>query len=266
MRIAWMSDIHLNFLGTQQIEAWLQELRQSVYDGIVISGDIGEAYSFPDYLIRMVDTLQIPLYVVLGNHDYYRASIASVHRMMAELVKREPLIHWLDEQDAPIALSDDVALIGHEGWGDGQYGNYFGSGLILNDYVLIEELRLSHEARLPILKALGERGGAHLARLLPVALEKHQHVYVVMHAPPFQETCYHDGKAATDDNLYLPHFTCKAHGDVLLQMAAQYPDKQITVLCGHTHGACDVQMRPNLRVCCAEAEYGKPDVAAVLEV
>ena len=43
------------------------------------------------------------------------------------------------------------------------------------------------------------------------------------------------------------------------------PDRQMTVLCGHTHGA-EAQVLPNLRVLTGGAEYGEPKVQRVLEV
>jgi Icc protein len=266
-RIAWMTDIHLNFLGTAQIEAWLYNLMQRRFDGIIIAGDIGEAPSVRDYLMRMNDRLQIPIYYVLGNHDYYQGSIEGVHTQMHKLVQKVPHLHWLNAQTKPIALSEDIAIVGHEGWGDGRYGSFFESPLMLNDYVLIQDLKTpSSQERLERLQALGDKGAEHLRKLIPLALEQYQTVYVVMHAPPYQETCFYKGVSASDDNPYLPHFTCKAHGDVLLEMAEHYPDKQINVLCGHTHGGCDVAIRPNLRVQCGEVEYGKPVVQGVLEL
>lgn len=42
--------------------------------------------------------------------------------------------------------------------------------------------------------------------------------------------------------------TCKAMGDLLLEVAQANPDVQIDVLCGHTHREAAVEMLPNLRV------------------
>ncbi len=53
---------------------------------------------------------------------------------------------------------------------------------------------------------------------------------------------------------------------MLLDIAAEYPDHTITVLCGHTHGAGDVQIRPNLRVITGGADYGTPIVNRLFNI
>lgn len=76
--------------------------------------------------------------------------------------------------------------------------------------------------------------------------------------------CWHQGQISDDD--WLPHFTCKAVGDVLRGAMAGKPDRRLTVLCGHTHGEGMVLLMPNLRVLTGGAEYGQPKVQRVLEV
>lgn len=265
-RIAWMTDIHLNFMGTVQIEDWLGEIKQNDYQAMLITGDIGEADSLQDYLIRMAEHLAVPIYFVLGNHDYYRSSIENVRANVRRLDSEHAQLNWLPEHGI-IKLSDTVALIGHGAWGDGGYGDFLGSGLMLNDYVLIQELcDLESSVRLSKLRALGEDAARYIQRTLSTALERFEHVYVASHVPPFQESCWHEGKTATDDNDYLPHFTCKAVGDVLLALAEEHPSKKITVLCGHTHGGGEAIMRSNLQVITAGAEYGHPTIARIFTV
>lgn len=265
-RIAWMTDIHLNFLGTSQIEDWLHTIKQEDYQIMLITGDIGEADSLQDYLIRIAEYLAVPIYFVLGNHDYYRSSIENVRANIRRLNTDYPQLNWLPEQGI-IKLSDTVGLIGHGGWSDGGYGNFLGSNLMLNDYVLIQELcDLDSRARLIKLRALGQDAALYIQRTLPTALQRFEHVYVALHVPPFQESCWHEGKTPPDDDDYLPHFTCKAVGDVLLELADQNPSKKITVLCGHTHGTGEVMMRPNLQVITEGAEYGQPNIARIFTV
>ncbi len=56
-----------------------------------------------------------------------------------------------------------------------------------------------------------------------------------------------------------------AGGDVLRDTMESYPDKRMTVLCGHTHGGGVIQVSPNLKVITGEAEYRHPDVQRVFE-
>jgi len=257
-RIAWTTDIHLNFLGTQQIETFLQDVKAQQFDSLIISGDIGEANSVYDYLRRIVDTLNIPIYFVLGNHDFYQSSIQHVRMGIANLVQEVPNLYWLNTETV-IPLNSTTALIGHDSWSDGRYGDYHQSTISLSDYVQIQELtNVSPLERLQTLHQLGDESATHIRQVLPTACKTYQQIFVVIHSPPFQESCWYEGNSADTDNPYLPHFTCKAVGDVLLEIAPQYPDCNITVLCGHTHGAGEFRPLPNLHVITGGAEYGTP--------
>src|SRR5262249_3948719 len=155
-------------------------------------------------------------------------------------------LRWLPAV-APIELAEDTILLGHDGWGDGRLGNYHRSGVMLNDHVLIEELAgLTKDRRLTVLHRLGDEAAAYLRELLPAALDRYQRVIVATHVPPFKEACWHEGKISDDD--WLPHFTCKATGAVIREAAASRPERQVEVLCGHTHGEGVARILPNLVV------------------
>lgn len=264
-RLAWMTDIHLNFLGTVQIEEWLKQLQKQGYTALLITGDIGEANSVQDYLIRISEHLRLPIYFILGNHDFYHGSIEHVRAGIRRLDSERDLLHYLPLHGI-IPLNEESALIGHDGWGDGGYGDFLQSSIMLNDYIYIQELAgLKPVDRLLKLRALGQEAALYLRRNLPKALDNFKHVYVAVHAPPYQEAAWHMGKTPVDNDPFLPHFTCKAVGDVLLELAAEYPQKQITVLCGHTHGSGTVAIRENLQVLTAGAEYGHPRVERLFE-
>jgi hypothetical protein len=89
-------------------------------------------------------------------------------------------------------------------------------------------------------------------------------VLVPTHVPPFRESCWHEGRVSND--AWLPFFTCKAVGDVLSEAMRRCPDREMTVLCGHTHGAGEAEILPNLWVSTGRAVYGSPKVQRVLEV
>jgi len=265
-RIAWSTDIHLNFLGTQQIEDFLKVVQAKSPDIYIISGDIGEAPSIYDYLRRIADTLTIPVYFVLGNHDFYHGGIQHVRAGIVSLIQDVDNLHWLNTETV-VQISENVAMVGHDGWSDGRYGNFKQSPIVLNDYVMIQELaNLTLDDRLATLQKLGDEAGEHIREVLPIACTENKLVFVVTHAPPFQEACWHEGESATDDNPYLPHFTCKAVGDALREIVPQYPDCQVTVLCGHTHGSGIYQALPNLNVITGGAEYGKPIINRMFAV
>jgi len=135
----------------------------------------------------------------------------------------------------------------------------------LNDYVLIKDLAwLSPEDRLARMQELAGEAGAHLRRTVGAALEAHERVLVGTHVPPFREACWYQGAISNDD--WLPHFTCKASGDALLETLAGRGDKQALVLCGHTHGEGRTRPLPNLEVRTGGAVYTRPAIQEILEL
>ena len=106
----------------------------------------------------------------------------------------------------------------------------------LNDHVLIREFirdGASKADRLRVLNKLGDEAAQFFQEMLPKALAQFQQVYLVTHVPPFREATWYMG-GISDDN-FLPHFSCKVVGEVLVDIMQQHPDRQLTVLCGHTH-------------------------------
>ena len=258
IRIAWLTDLHLNFVGLDDVENLCRQIRDERADAVVISGDISEAPDLESSLEHLDRQIERPIYFVLGNHDFYRSRITEVRSRIAALCARSPRLHWLNEAGV-VALSAETGLIGHDGWADGRFGNYVGSDVILNDYWLIEELaHLNPGARLEQLHALGDAAAEHFRCVLPEAIARFRNVIAVTHVPPFREACWHRGRISGDD--WLPHFACKAVGDALLETMSAHPDRELLVLCGHTHSSGEVRILPNLRVQTGGAEYGRPKI------
>jgi 3',5'-cyclic-AMP phosphodiesterase len=264
LRLAWLTDIHLNFLDEESVQAFFRSLADVPADAFLLTGDIGEAPNVARLLNELDSALARPIYFVLGNHDFYRGSIAGVRATVESLCLACPNLHWMPREGV-VRLTERTCLVGHDGWADGRVGDYAGSDVHLNDWCLIDELAGFDKAtRLGRLQALADEAAAHLRSVLPAALTEYEHVIVLTHVPPFQESCWHAGKISTPE--WLPHFTCQAVGDALAEAMATHADRQMTVLCGHTHGEGEAQVLPNLRVLTGGAEYGKPKLQRVLAV
>ncbi|MDB5313919.1 MAG: Calcineurin-like phosphoesterase [Gemmataceae bacterium] len=264
MKLVWLTDIHLNFLDATHVEEFFREVAEVPSDAILLSGDIGVAHEVALHLNALDTAVQRPVYFVLGNHDFYRDSIAGVLATVETLCSACPNLHWLPK-DGVVPLTADTCLVGHDGWADGRYGDYWNSPIELNDWEMIEEFtHFGKKGRLDKLHALGDEAAAHIRLVLPDALARFRHAIVVTHVPPFREAGWHAGQISDDNRL--PHFTCKAIGDVLAEAMRAHPDRQMTVLCGHTHGAGEAEILPNLRVSTGGAVYGEPKVQRVIEV
>lgn len=263
-RLIWVTDIHLNFPSLAGVEAFCDQIMNANPDAVLVGGDIAEAESVESYLRLLAMRLQLPLYFVLGNHDFYGGSIRQTRKLATALAQESNWLRYLPESGI-VELTESSCLIGHDGWGDGRIGDYAGSRVLLNDYRLIRELTgLDKQTRLRQLNALGDEAAAYLQSVLPEALARFHHVVVLSHVPPFKEACWHQGRISDED--WLPHFTCQAVGNVLRDAMRQHADRQMTVLCGHTHGAGEVHILPNLYVKTGGAEYGYPSLQDALTV
>jgi predicted phosphohydrolase len=263
-RIAWLTDLHLNFLSGDAVDRYLSRVAAVRADAVLISGDIAESQNLVEYLEWIAGRLRGPIYFVLGNHDFYHGSIAGVRAAVTDLCRREPRLVWLSTAD-PIPLAPDMGLVGHDGWADARLGDYERSLVMMNDYRLIAEFAsMSKEARWPLLMAEADAAAAHIRNVLPTALERFARVVLVTHVPPFRESCWHQGEISNDE--WLPHFTSQAMGDALLSVMRDFPARELIVLCGHTHGRGEARPAPNIRVLTGGAEYGSPSIERVFEI
>jgi len=264
-RLVWLTDIHLNFLKKKnQFEKFIELIASRHCQGILLGGDIGEADSLVPFLEWLSKSLHSPIYFVLGNHDYYKGSIAEVRKSIQTLSETIDNLTWMP-QGGVVELTPNAALIGHGGWADGGYGDFWNSSVDLNDYHLIAELTdLPQPQQLLKMRELASQACDHFNRWLPLALQAYDQVYCLTHVPPFAESCWHEGKIS--DEEYLPHFSSKLSGESLKTIMQLYPDKHLTVLCGHTHSEGEVKIGSNITVFTGQAEYGKPVIQRIIEV
>ncbi len=257
-RATWLTDLHLNFLESEALDRFLATVEGERPEVIFVTGDTGESQD----VLELVEQLSqiAPVYFVLGNHDFYRSSIAEV-RERAIATKR-----WLPAL-GPVHLTESTALVGVDGWGDARCGN-LESPVRLADWMWIRELEgllhCSSAHRVETLRRIGVDEATTLERHLG-RLEPTRELVVLTHVPPFAEACWHDGKQSSPD--WLPWFTCIAVGEVLRDHALQHPATRMTVLCGHTHGRGEYQVSENLVVrtggwAPGENDYGNPIVQA----
>lgn len=78
MKIAWVTDIHLNFLESAEREGFYRDIVATNSNAVLVSGDIAEAPTVSDILEEMAQHIAKPIYFVLGNHDYYQSSVKNV--------------------------------------------------------------------------------------------------------------------------------------------------------------------------------------------
>ncbi|TWT94460.1 Calcineurin-like phosphoesterase superfamily domain protein [Stieleria varia] len=254
-----------------QWDQWIEAIEDAKADadkhdatvaGLIITGDISEADDVIFQLERIVGVTRLPLYFVLGNHDFYHGLIATTRGEVVRIMRENEDLFYLTDT-TPIEIAQDVFLIGDDGWGDATVGDYDGSPIRLHDFQLIADFVESRTADWPkLLHRLGKESADRLRDKLLALPERVRQVLVATHVPPQRESCWYEGKVSDDD--WAPFFVCGQIGEVLEWYADRHPDVHLTVLCGHTHHQGVARIRDNLIIYTGSAVYGEPTVQSVI--
>ncbi len=274
MRLAWLSDTHLNFVDEQTRDTFIERIKDHKPSAVAISGDIAESHDVRDHLQRFESILQLPVYFVLGSHDYYGSHISHVRSTLTQQSLESRYLDYLSASGV-VPLTERTALIGHDSWPDGRCGDFQRSSVLVEDFFQIKDLIpagtyigrqpvLPKRIRLKAMQSLARQAVEHFSKLLPEAIKSFENIIVVTHVPPFREACWYNGKISNDD--YLPHFSCQTVGDLLRTIMEARPDRKMTVLCGHTHSDGEAEILGNLTVLTAKATYGAPDIQRVIDL
>jgi len=269
MKLAWVTDIHLNFLESTNRKRFYQDLVATGSNAVLLSGDIAEAPTVSEILEEMAQYIAKPIYFVLGNHDYYQSSVGNVRQTVTQLSQANSSVNYLPETGL-VQLSKDTLLLGEDCWADGRYGNYADSRVMLNDSRMIQELRegsiIGKYQLLDAMQKLADSDATRLKKTLQLATQEYspKKVIALVHVPPFRESCMHEGKISNDD--YLPFFSSKVTGEVLIEAAKDNPDIDFLVLCGHTYSRSYYKPLDNLTIKAGGVEYGNPIVQEVIEL
>ncbi|STX50461.1 phosphoesterase [Legionella busanensis] len=268
MKLAWLTDIHLNFLEVEARQKYYENILVTGCDAILISGDIAEATSLINILKEMVGQIKKPIYFIVGNHDYYRGNINDVRKALTELSTANANLFWLPASGLQ-QLPNNTVLLGQDGWADGRLGDYQNSPVSLNDSRMIADLfqekMLGRQHLLQKMQGLADQDANALKNDLTQAVKQQPtKIIILTHVPPFKEVSQHMGQIS-DDN-YLPYFSSKAIGDILMPFAIENPLIDFLVLCGHTHSGAEYQPRTNLIVKAGKAEYYKPGIQEIITI
>ena len=267
MRATWLTDLHLNMVRPKALAAFHEAVAAEQPDALLVTGDTAEAPSLVGFLDGLATATSAPIYFVLGNHDFYRGSIADVR----ESAQREPARATWVPAAGPIQLTERTVMVGVDGWGDARCGD-LASKLQLSDWQLIADFQAclyDRPARADLLRGLGIAEAVALTDQLAKVPEGTRELLVLTHVPPFPEACVYNGTMS--EPAWLPWFTCIATGEALLDYARSHETTNVVVLCGHSHGAGVYAPLPNLSVRTGGwpphvEGYGNPIVQATLEL
>jgi Icc protein len=277
-KLCWTTDIHLDHLteflplkvgqpnvsrqrtlSKSQVEAFCTKIRAHKPDSVVITGDISTAEHIEQHLDHLGQCLDgIPVRFVLGNHDYYNGSITEVRKRIWKGFQSTQGVGWLNALGV-VELTPDTALVGHDGWYDGVYSDWFKSKLMMNEYFLTTEFRFQPPALLHAkLRELANECAIHIRKHVREAAKKYKTVIFATHVPPFRENSRAPDFQLSDVD-WLPNMSSGLAGEALLDVAREFPGVEFLCLSGHTHTPWKEQYQPNLHCWTGKAVYGKPE-------
>lgn len=272
-KLAWLTDIHLDHFcdnKTRTIKSFCKEITDLSPDAVVITGDITNGPSILSHFTEMTEAWKdFPVYFVLGNHDFYGSSFRTVRENLHKAIDGNKNFHYLTDLDY-VEITPDCAITGHDGWYDGGYGNWFDKGVVvMQDYYLINDFfvgafippaRTGYDKQVlfGLLQEEAKKCEKHIKHVLPSTLSKYKKVIFATHVPPFEAACVYNGKMS--DKNWMPNFSSKKAGDALLKVAKDHElqEKEIVVLCGHTHGEGTCQPYSNIICHTGYSSYGRP--------
>lgn len=93
---------------------------------------------------------------------------------------------------------------------------------------------------------------------------RYRYQIIATHVPPFPECSWRKDRPSDGD--WLPYFSSKATGDVIMTAAKKHKKIHFLVLCGHTHTAALVEFFGNLEIKAGGAQYYSPGIQEIIFV
>jgi len=240
---------------------FVKRLADRSSDGLIVTGDIAESRTIYQFLEILSGAYRRPIYFVLGNHDYYGDWMHETHEKVRRICQEVPpgILNWMPDKGF-IRLNKKTAILGHDGFYDGQEGQP-GMAFSLTDFYMPSGIRDLAQAM--------SRGSSHLfAKLLELGTNSAVYIrsqverahrqgirrfIIITHVPPFLEASRFRGKPS--DPAAAPFYVNKVLGEALLELAEEFPKCSFEVFAGHTHGNCTYEARKNLVVRVGNARY-----------
>lgn len=283
VKLAWATDIHLDFItnpeqpvpSAKNLDVFCKSLLQGKPDAIFLTGDISLSKHLRDHLFALEARIPLPIYFVLGNHDFWLGKIEEVRKQMNQVTLQSDRLKYLSAMPY-VALSNETVMVGHDGWYDGFNGNPYASGLQMNDWYRISDFVeagavnrqtgfLNLELVLSVARNQAVLAAKHITFGIKSAISqrKPKKIIVVTHVPPFTGALH---RAPADPQALYPWYSSKTMGDMLLTAAKANPNITFEIFSGHVHAKHEEQITPNLLFRSGGAEYGSPTLQGVFDI
>lgn len=283
MKYLHITDTHLDFLFSpmffdtqeamvkdhfQKVDNFLKKVISTSDKNILLTGDISTGrfiQSHIEYIGNMFKKHQKRLFFVLGNHDFYHSSFAKVRNEIQQTVSQKKfkgILYYLTNKSYYDAATKTL-FVGSDGWYDGEYSPFLETTVQMNDYYIVEELNLIRIKSVPALREECKRLSSVAASQVRsdiefgIAAYSPEKIIILTHVPPFRELSTHKGKVSNE--TWLPCFSSKFFGDMILETAQKNTGIKFHLFCGHSHDRAEYQPLDNLVCLTGPSEYSRPE-------
>lgn len=252
------SDPHLNFAFPWTKYSFLERIAAEGAKGLFLTGDIACGLTIENMLTSMAKRLEnTNIYFIAGNHDYYSTSIKETSAVFKRLCAKYSNLIWVTDHDI-IPLTDEICLIGEEGWYDARLGDP--SYVVYNfDWIMIEEFRKlsTFSEKFAYCQHLADTSTANLKIKLENALEKFQTIYIMTHMPPWREAVR--GLGTEMEKFWLPYSINHEMGKMIETIMDSRGNQNVRVFSGHTHIPALINVSHNIECLVQNGKYlGSP--------
>lgn len=246
----WATDIHLNYFTDEYICNFGKALaKEYKAKGLIISGDISLGNKLERNLKTLSSAVQMPIYYVLGNHDYWYSSFSEVDHLTDKLSADNSLI---DLNKSLIKINEDTILIGFTGWYDCRFGK-INSEISMSDWSKISDYK--DQDPISVSQKRSSFYSSFKERALSLQDLGVKNQIIVTHFPPFEKLI----KGKKDAK---PFYGSSDSGNMLLALGNHY--NKLICLSGHTHSKASYHLN-NLSCYVGEACRGKPSLAGIID-
>jgi hypothetical protein len=179
------------------------------------------------------------------------------------LTQQDSKLHYLSVEE-PISLTNDIAIIGQDGWYDAGWKKPFLPIVFWADWYFISDFRLCKDntSRIDLMKYQAKLASEKLKFSLEKALKTHSTVYLLTHFPPWPEK--NDKWYGLIESFWTPYNSCKITADMLSSVMNSHPKQKLIVLAGHTHCQRYEKITPNIELKVGCADHGRCQIQDII--